>query len=211
MMFSIVATPCGPPNPRNAVFGGLFVRQTVRHHGGRQIGECAAVGVEIDFEANDLAGRLESDAIAISERVALPRHVHVHVFVVRDARRPARPPCDESRHRGWMRRLRFLPSEGAAHAFRVHHDLIHVDPEEVRDHFLDLGRVLRRGVHRQCVVLTRMNERCLRFEIEVILSAVLEDPFQHVLRRGNRGFPVATTDVTRVLDEARCGHGGRRA
>ena len=29
MTFSIVITPWGPPNPRKAVFGGKFVRQTV--------------------------------------------------------------------------------------------------------------------------------------------------------------------------------------
>ena len=69
MMFSIVATPCGPPKPRKAVLGGRFVRQTVPrisdvreevgvvgvHHRARprtderEIGERAAVGEEVDL------------------------------------------------------------------------------------------------------------------------------------------------------------------
>ena len=69
MTFSMAATACGPPNPRKAVLDGRFVRQTVPlkcdvgyevgvlgvkqrafHHGQRQVGGEAAVGVEVGFQ-----------------------------------------------------------------------------------------------------------------------------------------------------------------
>ena len=44
--------------------------------------------------------------------------------------------------------------------------------------------------------------RRLRLEIEVILPAVDERAFEHVLRRGERGVGIAAPDVPRLADEA---------
>jgi hypothetical protein len=106
-----------------------------------------------------------------------------------------------------MRSLRFFSAECAAHAFGVHDHLTHVDAEEIRDHFLHLGGMLCRRMHRQRTVLAGIDQRGLRLEIEMILTAVAEHSFEHVLGGGHRGGGVAAADVARLADEALRGDG----
>ena len=128
--------------------------------------------------------------------MALARHVHVVVFVVDDARRALRLLRDERRHRRGMRGLRFLPAERAAHPLRDDDDLVHVGcrADAAMTSCTSVGCCVDECTV-SCAVFARIDERRLRLEIEMILPAVHEHPFEDVLRRGQSRVGVAAADV----------------
>ena len=111
----------------------MYVRQVVRvvdvchrppHHCRRQIGEGAAVGVEIDLQRCDDTIIRECDFVVVLEWMPAAGDAHVIVFVVRDARRTLHLVRDERCHRRRMRGLALFSAERAAHPFRCHHDFV---------------------------------------------------------------------------------------
>ena len=76
--------------------------------------------------------------------MAAAGNAHVVVFAVRDARRTFEFVRDERGDGGRMRGLTFFSAESAAHSFGHDNDLVDRQSEEVRDHVLHLGRILRR-------------------------------------------------------------------
>ena len=99
--------------------------------------------------------------------------------------------------------LRLLAAEGAAHAAHLDGHRVGGDAEHMRNHVLDLARMLRRGMNRDVIVFAGNGERDLALEIEMLLTAdmhrALEAPGSRMKRRGD----IAALEPQGFGDEAR--------
>ena len=99
------------------------------------------------------------------------------------AGRPVRR--DQRRHQRRDRRLRLLAAEAAAHAPHHADHLVLAAAEHLRDHGLDLARVLRRGVNGHLARFAGPGQRGLALEVEMLLAAAVEDAFDHQSAEAN--------------------------
>ena len=177
------------------------MRHGARHDRGGEVGVRAAVRKDADLHRGDDAVAREADLVVVLERMPAAGDAHVVVVGVDESRRTLRLQRDDRRDRRRMRGLAFLAAERPAHPLGDHRDLIDVQPEEMRDHMLHLGRILRRRVNGERVEFTRHGDRRLRLEVEVILPAVDPNAFDDVLGFGERALGVAAVDVADRPDE----------
>src|SRR6185436_9148204 len=91
----------------------------------------------------------------------------------------------ERRERCPLRGLRLFAAEGAAHASHLDRDRGGRLVEHVRDHVLQLARMLRRRID-QHVAFARNGEAYLPFKIEMLLPADLERAGELPGARGQR-------------------------
>ena len=106
-------------------------------------------------------------------------------------------PGEDRREAGELRHLRFLAAEAAAHAPALDDDVVRRHPQRVRDHLLDLARVLRRAPDAHAAVFGRHGQRDLALEVEVVLTAARGGAPQPVRRARDRGGRVAANEVRR--------------
>ena len=135
---------------------------------------------------------VEADAIVDAEVVPLAGDDHVVVAVVAALGGPARQLGDQRRGGGRQVALALLAAEAPAHAAHLDRDGVARHAQHVRDLVLDLARVLGGAVDGDVVVLARHGERDLPLQIEVLLPADVDAPFEHMRRGRNGGLGIAT-------------------
>ena len=152
---------CGPPKPRNAVFDGRLVRQTVPvnstfgnevgvlgvqqrplHDGQRQVGREAAVGEEVGFERGDPPSSAKPTSYVAEYGWRLPVVRKSCSWPKTHAGRPAASCGRRGRRASPACGLRFLAAEAAAHALQTQ-TTWPLAAEASGDDGLNLGRVLR--------------------------------------------------------------------
>ena len=160
----------------------------------RQVRGVAAAGEVLDGVALDAARLVEADAPVGAKVVALAGEDEIVVAVEADLAGAAGDAGGERGERRPLGRLAFLASEPAAHAAHLAGDVGIGQPEHAGDHVLHLRRVLggREDVHRPVLVGGRESD--LAFEVEVLLAADAERPFEPVRTSGDRRLSVPAAE-----------------
>ncbi len=166
----------------------------------------AAAGGEGHVEALDQALLVEADLVVDDEVVALAGDDHVVVAVGPALGGASRPLGDEGAQAGEQVALGLLAAEGAAHAADLDGHRVRGDAQHLGDHVLDLGRVLRRRIDGDLVVLAGDRQGDLPLEIEVLLPADPHPAGQAPGRRGDGGLGVAAAQGQGIGDQ----HAGRQ-
>ena len=194
--------------------GVVDVAERAAHDRLREVEAPAAVGGERRREGDDAAVVVEPRLPHDVERMPLAGHREVLRAVEPQPHRAAREHGAERGDRREPVRLHLLAAEAAAHAQRLHGDPVARQAEHVRDDLLRLGRVLRAAVDEHLPLGVDVRERRVRLEVEVLLSADLDDALEDVRRRRERGLGIAAADrAGGALERARLdrlGHGDDR-
>ena len=138
---------------------------------GRKVRGTAAARVERHFVTGDHAVVVVSHSPIGAEIMALAGQREVVVAIEADFAGVARRARGERRDRRPGASLAFLAAEAAAHPPRLHGDEGVRYSKDAGDDVLRLGRILRRSMHRHLVRFAGKGERCLAFEIEMLLAA----------------------------------------
>ena len=112
---------------------------------------------------------------------------------------------DQGRQQGGMSGLRLLASEPAPHPRADAYDHVLAQAEAMRDHGLDLARVLGRGVDGDLARLAGNGQGRLGLQVEMLLPAGAEGPFDHVLGPLERGRGVSPRHPAGRADEVTAG------
>ena len=116
--------------------------------------------------------------------MALAGEAHVIIFGVDKPHGPARVRGQQRGHHRRLGRLRFLAAKSAAHPLADHHHLIERNPQDLGDHLLHFGGMLRRGMDRHGLALAGDGDANHRFQIKMLLPADFQDAFDAVIRLG---------------------------
>ena len=183
--------PCGPPNPRKAVFEARLVFATtpaefdVRNvisviemengaigHGARQIERPAAIGKEFDFRRlqHSIVGRIRPRNFA-EKRMTFPGDHHVLVAIQSNPNFATGLSRGERGECGDGRGLRFFSTKTAAHARTFHDHAVHRQAKHVRDDVLHFRWMLGRRTNEHRSILAALRPGRVRLEIKMILAA----------------------------------------
>ncbi len=136
-----------------------------------QVQRPAAAGEMGELQPQDAAGPVESAAVVDTEIVPLAGDQEIVVAVIAHLAGPPGDLCCDRTGHGQVVALALLAAEPAAHAPRLHPHRMHRHAERVGHLVLDLGRVLGRGMDMRAAIFGRQGERCLPFEVEMLLPA----------------------------------------
>ena len=139
----------------------------------------------------------------------LAGHDHVVVAVDADLGGTAGANGDQGGGSGEQGRLALLAAEASTHAADFHRDGVIAHAQHLGDIVLHLGGMLGRGPDMDVAVLARRGERDLAFEIEMVLAADDQPPFQDMRRGGDGPGGVAQTHNLGGFDDATRGAGVR--
>ena len=150
----------------------------------------AAAGEVAERDPEDAARPVHPGAVADAEVVALAGDHHVVVAVVAHPDGAAEGAGDDGAGDGERVALAFLAAEAAAHPPHLDPDRVHRQAGRRGHLVLDLGRVLRRTLHRH-PVLGRQRQRDLAFEVEMLLPADVDPPLDDMRGAGDGAVRVA--------------------
>ena len=153
----------------------------------RQVLAPAAAHEVAEADTKDAARLIDPRAVFDTEIVPLAGDDHVVVAVIAHLGGPPRQMRHQPAGHGQRIALAFLATEPAAHAAAFDPDRVHRKPKRLGHLVLDLGRVLGGGLHHHAP-LGGKREGGLTLQIEMLLPAHVEAPFDH-MRRGGDGGP----------------------
>ena len=205
---SAANSTCGAPNPRNAPFGGVFVRVArarIRTFGQRYgppawiAPRLRTTGVSVQYAPPSITTSMSWATSVPSAftpvrwvtigRVALRRRGEVLVAVVDHPDRLAGLAGEERRVEGDDRGVLLLAAEPAARLGLDDPRLFVVQAERPLQRLVDVVRALERAVDRDAAVLARDRDHRVVLDVELLLVA---DP---VLALEDRGPPSAKPAV----------------
>ena len=161
----------------------------------REIGRATAARVQHHVIDADAPGLVVADAPVGAEIVALAGHDEIVVAVEPDLAGLAGDARAQRRDGRPLAGLTLLAAEAAAHAARLddHEGVGHA--EHAGHDMLRLGRVLGRDIHVHLDAFAGHGERGLALEIEMLLPADAELPFEAVRRGAQRALDVAAPEL----------------
>ena len=149
-------------------------------HGQRQVLRPAAAEKVGELEPQHAALIVDPGAVADAQIVALSGDHHVVVAVIAHLAGPARGAGGDGAGDGKGVALAFLAAKAPAHPPHLDPDRIHRQVQGMGDLVLDFRRMLGRGMDHHIPALLWQGGCDLAFQIEMLLPADLERPFDHL-------------------------------
>src|SRR6266567_5480188 len=142
---------------------------------------------------------IKTDFEASQEGMPVPGKDHILVAVEPNPHGVLRMLGCQRGQRGGKGRLRFLAAEATTHPGTLDYYFVRRQMQDVRDHGLNLGRMLSRGNFEHRPSLTGFRPGGLSFQVKVFLAAQFKRSTEHERRITESFSNLAAPDVVGLI------------